>query len=579
MIHSDFDTNINRQDIEEDSERNGKLLKWVAKAFVNAVEGLCRHPSLAFTWPLFLPCLEDPARFWRPLSTYIRDKLSGNNILRCHNSDELRPIGDVLLNVSGFQNDDHSPLLDDPDRKLFLSSEYSSEASKNLCCFGLREIGDEDMLELLEKDLARPSSESMYKRASTEHGWHEKLARLLRTMLMNHDDRLRRMSLLPLQSGEWISAAENAKRNLNSGQACLSTTEGIALPTGLPVERVFGLEHTPERGRLFYELGLRELSVKDARSIIVNNLREKGDKISSGDSRSQLLYLYETRKKFQDHRDDEKLSSAFLWTSNHSVANPSAQNIYLETDDRLGPKELLAKIGDVEPPCVTFLSRAYGDLIHPQNSDWQIWLRDSLRLQQHVVLTTKEGNALSDEFKYVAKHRPESLLRLLKQIWDVNGYEKNIDRVDKRIIDEIRNLDATKLCLTAKPLAGSWNLTDTYLPLQRLRKRKEELMRSNEDFPFLDLRGHAEMMDDETSERADKELAADWAFLHSNFWVRPWDHARFLVDILCWRKIQRNVDSSSDDQKRVYQLYAELNGCLNRSMGAMLHAIDMKKLP
>ena len=48
LIHADFDTQANRQDIVTSSPRNEGLAVGIADAFVKAVLQLCDHPTLRF---------------------------------------------------------------------------------------------------------------------------------------------------------------------------------------------------------------------------------------------------------------------------------------------------------------------------------------------------------------------------------------------------------------------------------------------------------------------------------------------------------------------------------------------------
>ncbi|KAL7898907.1 hypothetical protein HDV63DRAFT_81602 [Trichoderma sp. SZMC 28014] len=73
LIHSDFDTSANRQDIITTSTRNENLLDWIAKAFLTAIKQFCEYASLCYEWPLFLPNAESALdTFWAELNIKIR---------------------------------------------------------------------------------------------------------------------------------------------------------------------------------------------------------------------------------------------------------------------------------------------------------------------------------------------------------------------------------------------------------------------------------------------------------------------------------------------------------------------------
>jgi hypothetical protein len=59
LIHSDFVTQANRQDIVTTSERNIALRKAIGDAFVTGVQQLCMRPNLQYKWMRYLPRREN----------------------------------------------------------------------------------------------------------------------------------------------------------------------------------------------------------------------------------------------------------------------------------------------------------------------------------------------------------------------------------------------------------------------------------------------------------------------------------------------------------------------------------------
>ncbi|RBR16331.1 hypothetical protein FVER53590_05926 [Fusarium verticillioides] len=99
LIHSDFDTNANRQDIVTTSRRNFDLRDWVASAFFQAVLQFCEHPTLCYTWPMFLPSSSDAGSdaFWSGLNHEIQRLMKKTPVLKSRNRVDLRLIGDVVI--------------------------------------------------------------------------------------------------------------------------------------------------------------------------------------------------------------------------------------------------------------------------------------------------------------------------------------------------------------------------------------------------------------------------------------------------------------------------------------------------
>ena len=83
MIHSDFVTQANRQDIVTTSGRNIGLRQAIAVGFAEAVQKLCTHPSLRYKWMRYLPRQSNLPlnHFWKELVLLIKQSLSTVPIL------------------------------------------------------------------------------------------------------------------------------------------------------------------------------------------------------------------------------------------------------------------------------------------------------------------------------------------------------------------------------------------------------------------------------------------------------------------------------------------------------------------
>ncbi|KAF5680457.1 hypothetical protein FDENT_8396 [Fusarium denticulatum] len=132
LIHSDFDTNANRQDIVTTSRRNLDLRGWIAAAFFQAVLQFCEHPTLCYSWPMFLPSSSDTSSdaFWSGLNHEIQSLMKKTPVLKSRNRVDLRLVGDVIILTHDAQDAEGRPLFDDPTKDLYLSSKYPQKTTQ-----------------------------------------------------------------------------------------------------------------------------------------------------------------------------------------------------------------------------------------------------------------------------------------------------------------------------------------------------------------------------------------------------------------------------------------------------------------
>ena len=170
IIHSDFDTAVNRQDIVTTSKRNCGLRHWIADAFVTAVRQFCKHPTLCYDWPYFLPTTEHSGwdSYWAGLNAEIHARLTQSPVLKSRNVAYLRLIKDVVILPNDTQLGG-KPLFDDEAKDPYLSPKYDREAKNILKNYGLKVQSANELIDLLETDIRSPTS-AMHGDASEE--WH-----------------------------------------------------------------------------------------------------------------------------------------------------------------------------------------------------------------------------------------------------------------------------------------------------------------------------------------------------------------------------------------------------------------------
>lgn len=175
------------------SKRNIGLLDPIAEAFVKAVLQFCEDPDLCYTWPEFLPSLDEHREFWSDLNERIRHHLSEKPILSSRHDARLRKLNDVFLLKGNFKDESNDPLLDDETLDPFLSGRYHSPCRKILRQYGLKSTHSNLVVELLQRDLDSSSSRV---RSNDSEKWPSALAQRLYRIPAS---RLQRCELLPLR--------------------------------------------------------------------------------------------------------------------------------------------------------------------------------------------------------------------------------------------------------------------------------------------------------------------------------------------------------------------------------------------
>ncbi|GAB1316396.1 hypothetical protein MFIFM68171_06606 [Madurella fahalii] len=134
LIHPDFDTAGNREDISTTSRRNIALRDAIAITFVQAVLEFCEHGDLCYTWSKFLPLSNVTDKFWSKLSNRIKSHFDVHPVLRSRHRSHLRKIQDVVVLAISDQDEHGEPPFDDRNADPYLSGRYRPEVFEHLRC-------------------------------------------------------------------------------------------------------------------------------------------------------------------------------------------------------------------------------------------------------------------------------------------------------------------------------------------------------------------------------------------------------------------------------------------------------------
>ncbi|KAF4494384.1 ATPase-like, ATP-binding domain [Fusarium agapanthi] len=535
LIHSDFDTNANRQDIVTTSRRNLDLRGWIASAFFQAILQFCEHPTLCYSWPMFLPSSSDTSSdaFWPGLDYEIKSLMKKTPVLKSRTRIDLRPVGDVVFLLNEAQDAEGYPLFDDSTKDLYLSPRYSLNAVKILRGYGLEVLEIQTFLNLLETDLRSPNSRFHGKNTTDE--WHSAVARLLSKHLKNSlsmQQRLKSLPLLPLRSGAWTSTT--------SGPVYFPKTGVIDIPNSLDLKVItVHASSNSDRSTLFQHLGVGQATYGDVRTSILRSFKSK-KALSFEVINEHLSFLYLTHvfgKGLEEYTKVEIVNVASM------RANPHETDVYLPgTHHAYSPAGLLP-VEDASPGLSV-------DFLHPRHMEstpdkptlfrpsWETWLCNCIGVRERLRLISRDKRGLSDVFLYVFEHRPEKFLGLFEHLW---LHEKSSLVTNRALRSKIEDLPAQKLC----GVDYSLKLKEAWLPLKYLRHFVDRYMEYPKQFPFLKL------------EESDitEQIGSKWHFLSDFFSVSKADSMDFLLQILHY--IQQSCpERPSDSQtQKVFDLY------------------------
>lgn len=538
---------MSREDISTTSERNIQLRNGLATTFIKVIRQFCEHPELCYSWPVFLPSVNDrnSSPFWAELVERLKKLVTKAPILKSRHLGDFRTITEVYIARDDAKDEMGEPLFDDPVVDPYISARYSTTSLAALNSYGLQYMHDNLFLDLLEADLK--SSSSRMKSITTSEEWHAAAAKALCRLLARGPERsaaarLKGLCVIPLQNGKWVAA--------NKGPAWFPDTNGIPIPPALDLQ-VLDAKAAACRDRrsLFSLLGVSEASVAEVRRSILSaySHRLPAPCVSPTESRSHLQFLYLTH---QPDRAAHGLRPIQLISRSQESLDPLAVDLYLPSEDPYGPGVLLAPSDTAPGLTVNFIHPTYLEnepqppvATHPS---WRTWLRDSLGIRERLRLVSRQGDSLSEEFQYVAKYSPGRLLGLLRNLWP---YEGSLVQSNSALKGAIRKIGAKHLCGQEQP--PNRTLEGTWLPLPRLQQMCSRFMEGHEyeSFPFLKLEEHASSEDD---------IKTNWMFLHEHFSVRTDDSVRLLLQILVHIWAANQDASTLNRVHRLFDLYSEI---------------------
>ncbi|KAF4331967.1 hypothetical protein FBEOM_14248 [Fusarium beomiforme] len=398
-------------------------------------------------------------------------------------------------------------------------------------------------------------------RTNTSFYWDEDMTRLLSDFFSDGElaEKMKSLKLLKLRDGTLTST--------ESGPVYFPTKGLVPIPDVLNIRVVSrSASEYPDGGSLYQKLGVSQATVGFIRSLTLVNLQtSKSWKV--GDLKSCLHYLYLTHQSLNP-KYEQSYDKVQIATADMEIVCPQDNLVYLPGKGYLySPENLLGLVLPVSKPAIKFLHPTILDngpnqpsIFHPS---WKSWLCDCIGVQDRVNLLKSKSHARSksndddhsnnDEnedllpsFDYVFNNHPDKFLRLLANLWALEGPQFFSN---PGLVSKIRQLNAQNLCGVNYLIS----LKDTWAPSESLVECVRDYMELPGDFPFLRL-GEKKSID--------LFLTSRWSFLKMNLGVKHNLGLDFKLAIL--KSIKRSSAMSAlslrmPQTRKIFALYASIS--------------------
>ena len=472
LIQADFVTQANREDVVH-SRRNRAVLKGVAKAFADAMVVFCKRPSLRYRWMRYLPEDSITDEFWRTLWTLIRGNLEQTPLLEPWSGRGLYKTSDLEKLPDHFLAEDRSPLLPDLEGpEIYLSPKYTEADFQILIRLGTTTLNWSKFVDRLDADLRSPggSKWKILKKDNTD--WRTRicivLSRAFIENLPNKQKRLRKLALIPLHDGRWVSSASGTN-------IYFPKTDEIPIPVDLGLDLVCLMAaENVAWADLLSSLGV----VSCRQDSVISSIYRRYNATNLDDFKlfnavAHIQYLY-----WFLQTDHSRLASRVRLVNQHGSLLKQDQYLYFPNEGNdYSPAKLFQQDDQLPGHPVNYLHEDYlkvigSEIVHHGRS-WMRWLEEIAGVRRVPELRAKGYDGLSKEFQYIVGHRSDKLLGVLKRGWDF--YRPQINNVME---GDLRSSTVLLENGRRKPLRR------TFLPLPKLKQIAVELCIADA-YPFI----------------------------------------------------------------------------------------------
>ena len=406
--------------------------------------------------------------FWAPLGRKIFALLKQERILLSWSKNELRLPNDLKYLPSCYRNQYNEPLVRDLAKEIYLSQDYAYDDWRLLKPMKCKTISVHELVERIDADLQR--SDSYMKSKETSEDWHTRCAALTCSLTDSAETDIRRLQIIPLQSGQWVSAI--------SGRLYYPRSKQCDVPTDLDLQLIdpSALENS-SRSTLFARLGAQHMKPTAVVDLIIK--RYNCAAVDLQGSISHLRYLY-----YHLPQDTEQLDKLiYMFDKNESPVyraratygndfkgkDVTVRDLYFETADEYG----LAALYDTRKPRfypVRFVHPAYLDAVPTDRRvygrSWREWLRDLAEVRHSPRLVrSSDPTKLSPIFQAITEKLPHKLVAVLFTNW---SEYKDLMRME--IVEVLRNAP-----VQCEGGLDEYPLEKCYLPTKSLKSICDEL--------------------------------------------------------------------------------------------------------
>ncbi|KAF4633144.1 hypothetical protein G7Y89_g4978 [Cudoniella acicularis] len=402
LLQADFALTANREDLDESHPRNKLLYKAIQNAFKKAVEDLSSS-ILRYSWLRYLPRAR-PAGLLRWLGLEIECSLFHLPILESC-AGLMTPPTSLKFIPLKFRDNMGIPftLCSDTEAK-YLSPKYHAQFAEALTAIGVKELSFDAFLEDL--DWFANNNYQQFQQKVPE--WHSQLAQALLPELGTTSSltALKRVKIIPLRGGEWVSA-ENNTIFFSENNSQVSIPDGIQVLVVDPA-----VARDSHRQNLFTGLGVKQHDTSNICRLIMDLHQDstKASSLSPNQLISHAEFLY--RSDYKPPQDQE------LWFATDLDGKCQGSQLYVDMGTE--STSAAANFFHVDEG-FPFLHGDYLLLFPDQNEKWLLWLSENFGLSSVPRLVTfprKDDFALSGDFQHLFRTQLSSkVLSLLRDNW------------------------------------------------------------------------------------------------------------------------------------------------------------------
>ena len=553
LIQADFVTQANREDVVH-SRRNRAVLKGVAKAFADAMVVFCKRPSLRYRWMRYLPEDSITDEFWRTLWTLISEKLEQIPLLEPWSGSGLFKTSDLEKLPEHFLAEDRSPLLPDLEgAEIYLSPKYIEADFQILKRLGTTTLHWSKFVDRLEADLILGGSK--WKVLKNNADWRTRTCIVLsRAFIENHpkrQKRLRKLALIPLHDGKWVSSASGTK-------IYFSKTDDIPIPVDLDLDLtcLMAAENVAWAD-LLSSLGVMSCPQDSViRSIYKRYNAATLDNFKLLNAVAHIRSLY-----WFLQTDHSSLTSQVRLANQHGSLLKKDQYLYFPDEGNdYSPSKLFKQDDQLPGLPVHYLHEDYLKATDPGISHhgrpWMRWLEEIAGVRRMPELRAKGHDRLSKEFQYIIRYRSDRLLGMLKRGW--HSYRPQINDV---VEGELRR--STVLLENGRRIA----LRRTFLPFPKLKQIVAEL-RITDAYSFIAI-----------SELLRDEERLEWMFV-KDLQVGIEENLDFYLSALETIKTINPALSTTSASDRLIRIYKNIQSRCSESLDHVRYAfVELSLFP